>query len=53
MTPAQMPVWIKDFVSEVAARTGQRAMTHTNTNRWNPCTGNNAALGSYPPFIAG
>jgi GH25 family lysozyme M1 (1,4-beta-N-acetylmuramidase) len=32
MTPAQMSAWIKDFVSEVAARTGQPAMIYTNTN---------------------
>jgi GH25 family lysozyme M1 (1,4-beta-N-acetylmuramidase) len=32
MTPAQMPAWIGDFVGEVAARTGQRAMIYTATN---------------------
>jgi len=53
MTPAQMSAWIKDFVSEVAARTGQPAMIYTNTNWWNPCTGNNKSFGSYPLFISG
>jgi GH25 family lysozyme M1 (1,4-beta-N-acetylmuramidase) len=53
MTAAQLSAWIKDFVGEVARRTGQRAMIYTNTNWWNPCTGNNAAFGSYPLFIAG
>ena len=53
MSPAQMSAWIKDFVTEVAKRTGQRAMIYTNTNWWNPCTGNNAAFGSYPLFISG
>jgi GH25 family lysozyme M1 (1,4-beta-N-acetylmuramidase) len=53
MAPAQLSAWIKDFVSEVAARTGRRAMIYTNTNWWNPCTGNNKAFGSYPLFIAG
>ena len=52
MTPAQMSAWIRDFVGEVAARTGQRAVIYTSTNWWNPCTGNDAAFGSYPLFIA-
>lgn len=52
MTPAQMSAWIRDFVREVAARTGQRAMIYTSTNWWNPCTGNDATFGSYPLFIA-
>jgi GH25 family lysozyme M1 (1,4-beta-N-acetylmuramidase) len=52
MTPAQMSAWIGDFVREVAARTGQRAMIYTHANWWNPCTGNNATFGSYPLFIA-
>jgi GH25 family lysozyme M1 (1,4-beta-N-acetylmuramidase) len=53
MTTAQMSAWIRDFVSEVAKRTGQRTMIYTNTNWWNPCTGKNATFGSYPLFIAG
>ena len=53
LTPAQLSAWIRDFVSEVAKRTGQRTMIYTNTNWWNPCTGNNTAFGSYPLFISG
>jgi GH25 family lysozyme M1 (1,4-beta-N-acetylmuramidase) len=52
MTPAQMSSWISGFVTEVAKRTGQRAMIYTNTNWWNQCTASNPAFGSYPLFIA-
>ena len=52
MTPAQMSSWISGFVTEVAKRTGQRAMIYTNTNWWNQCTGSNPGFGSYPLFIA-
>jgi GH25 family lysozyme M1 (1,4-beta-N-acetylmuramidase) len=51
MTSSQMSAWIRDFVSEVAKRTGQRTMIYTSTNWWNPCTGNNSSFGSYPLFI--
>ena len=53
MTTAQMSAWIKDFVTEVATRTGQRAMIYTSPTWWNPCTGNNATFGSYPLFLPG
>ncbi len=53
MTPAQLSAWIRDFVTEVARRTGQRTMIYTNTNWWNPCTGSNTTFGSYPLFISG
>jgi GH25 family lysozyme M1 (1,4-beta-N-acetylmuramidase) len=52
MTPSQMVAWIRDFVDQVAARTGRLAMIYTNTNWWQPCTGNNASFGANPLFIA-
>jgi GH25 family lysozyme M1 (1,4-beta-N-acetylmuramidase) len=51
-TAAQLVTWISDFVNEVSARTGRLAMIYTNTNWWNPCTGNNASFGANPLFIA-
>jgi GH25 family lysozyme M1 (1,4-beta-N-acetylmuramidase) len=51
-TAAQLVTWISDFVNEVRARTGRAAMIYTNTNWWNPCTGNNASFGGNPLFIA-
>ncbi len=52
MTPSQLSAWIRDFVNEVAARTGRLAMIYTNTNWWRPCTNNDASFGGNPLFIA-
>jgi GH25 family lysozyme M1 (1,4-beta-N-acetylmuramidase) len=52
LTPSQMSAWIRDFVNEVAARTGRLAMIYTNTNWWQPCTNNNSSFGANPLFIA-
>jgi len=53
LTPAQMVAWIRAFVTEVATEIGRRPMIYTNTNWWNPCTGNDASFGDYPLNIAG
>ncbi len=53
MTPTQLSGWIRAFVTEVSARTGQLAMIYTNPNWWNPCTGNDATFGAYPLFNSG
>ncbi|MDQ3898271.1 MAG: hypothetical protein M3326_13675 [Actinomycetota bacterium] len=53
MTTAQLVAWIRDFVYEVEARTGQLAMIYTNPNWWGPCTGNDATFGAYPLFNSG
>jgi GH25 family lysozyme M1 (1,4-beta-N-acetylmuramidase) len=53
MTPAQLTGWIRDFVTEVTARTGRLPMIYTNPNWWNPCTGNNTGFGGYPLFNSG
>ncbi len=53
MTPAQLSGWIRDFVTEISARTGKLAMIYTNPNWWNPCTGNDATFGGYPLFNSG
>jgi GH25 family lysozyme M1 (1,4-beta-N-acetylmuramidase) len=37
--------WIRAFVNEVRARTGRQTLIYTNTNWWNPCTGNNSSFG--------
>ncbi|WP_051708764.1 GH25 family lysozyme [Micromonospora parva] len=52
LSTSQMSTWVKQFVDRVYARTGQRTMIYTNTNWWNPCTGNNATFGANPLFIA-
>ena len=53
LSPAQLSAWIRDFVTEVAKRTGRQAVIYTNTNWWGPCTNNDATFGSNPLFIAG
>jgi len=53
LTPAQMSTWIRDFITEVQARTGTPAMIYTNPNWWNPCTNNDATFGANPLFVAG
>ncbi|QGL46134.1 hypothetical protein GCE86_03170 [Micromonospora terminaliae] len=52
MTPAQLVAWIRDFVTEIAVRTGRPAMIYTNTNWWNPCTGGSQSFAANPLFIA-
>ncbi|BCB90420.1 GH25 family lysozyme [Phytohabitans suffuscus] len=52
MTPAQLVAWVRDFVDEVAVRTGRQAMVYTNTNWWNPCTGASTAFAASPLFVA-
>ncbi|MEU1839503.1 GH25 family lysozyme [Micromonospora chersina] len=52
MTPAQLVAWIRDFVTEIAVRTGRQAMIYTNTNWWNPCTGSSQSFAANPLFIA-
>jgi GH25 family lysozyme M1 (1,4-beta-N-acetylmuramidase) len=53
MTPAQLVAWIRDFVGQVEARTGQLATIYTNPNWWNPCTGSNTTFGSHPLYNSG
>ncbi|RZU76641.1 GH25 family lysozyme M1 (1,4-beta-N-acetylmuramidase) [Micromonospora kangleipakensis] len=52
MTPAQLVAWIRDFVTEIAVRTGRQAMIYTNTNWWNPCTASSQSFAANPLFIA-
>jgi GH25 family lysozyme M1 (1,4-beta-N-acetylmuramidase) len=53
MSPTALVAWIRDFVNEVAARTGRLAMIYTNPNWWNPCTASNTGFGAYPLFNSG
>ncbi len=53
MTPSQVVAWVRDFVDQVAVRTGQLAMIYTNPNWWNPCTASNTTFGAHPLFNSG
>ena len=52
LAPTPLSGWIRDFVNEVARRTGVRTMIYTNTSWWTTCTGNDATFGADPLFIA-
>ncbi|GIH13392.1 GH25 family lysozyme [Rugosimonospora africana] len=52
LSTAQMSAWIGAFVNEVQARIGKPPMIYTNSNWWNPCTGNNATFGYLPLDVA-
>ncbi|MET7418886.1 GH25 family lysozyme [Dactylosporangium sp. NPDC005555] len=53
LTTTQMRAWIRAFVDRIEAGIGRKPMIYTNTNWWNPCTGNDASFGGYPLDIAG
>jgi GH25 family lysozyme M1 (1,4-beta-N-acetylmuramidase) len=53
MTPAQLVAWIRAFVDQISARTGQLAVIYTNPNWWNPCTANNTSFGAHPLYNSG
>jgi GH25 family lysozyme M1 (1,4-beta-N-acetylmuramidase) len=53
LSTTQMSTWVRAFVSQVKARIGRAPMIYTNSNWWNPCTGNDASFGGYPLDIAG
>jgi GH25 family lysozyme M1 (1,4-beta-N-acetylmuramidase) len=52
LIPEQMRTWIRAFVGRIEAGIGRKPMIYTNTNWWNPCTGNDTSFGGYPLDIA-
>lgn len=53
LTTTEFSDWVRAFSNQVKARIGRVPMIYTNTNFWNPCTGNNATFGDHPLDIAG
>jgi GH25 family lysozyme M1 (1,4-beta-N-acetylmuramidase) len=53
LTPDQMRAWIHAFIGRIEQSIGRKPMIYTNTNWWNPCTGNDPSFGDYPLDIAG
>ena len=53
LTTTEFSNWIRAFSNQVKTRIGRVPMIYTNTNFWNPCTGNNATFGDHPLDIAG
>ena len=52
LTAEQMRTWIHAFIGRIESAIGRKPMIYTNTNWWNPCTGNDASFGDYPLDIA-
>jgi GH25 family lysozyme M1 (1,4-beta-N-acetylmuramidase) len=47
-----MVTWIRQFMIEAQVKTGRKPVIYTTTAWWKACTGNSAAFGSYPLWIA-
>lgn len=52
LSPAAMVTWIQQFMAEAQITTGKKPVIYTTTAWWKACTGNSAAFGSYPLWIA-
>src|SRR6266571_6549946 len=52
LSPAQLTGFIHAFLDELEARLGRPPMIYTNSNWWNPCTGNDRSFGRYPVDLA-
>lgn len=50
LTASQMVGWIKNFVTEYAAREHAFPVIYSTTNWWKTCTGNSAAFAGEDPF---
>jgi len=50
LTAGQMVGWIKNFVTEYAARTHAFPVIYSTTNWWKTCTGNSGAFAADDPF---
>lgn len=47
-----MVTWIRSFITAAAARTGMTPVIYTNPSWWRQCTGDSAAFGADPLWIA-
>lgn len=52
LSQAAMVRWIQQFMVEAQIKTGKKPVIYTTTAWWKACTGNSAAFGSYPLWIA-
>ena len=50
LTAGQMVSWIKNFITEYAARTHAFPVIYSTTNWWKTCTGDSAAFAGDDPF---
>ncbi|GAA3159908.1 hypothetical protein GCM10010466_58410 [Planomonospora alba] len=52
LSPAQMVDWIRAFSDRYLALTGRLPAVYTNTYWWQTCTGDSAAFGDHPLWLA-
>jgi GH25 family lysozyme M1 (1,4-beta-N-acetylmuramidase) len=52
LSPAQMVSWISAFTAEVQRLTSQRPVIYSTADWWDTCTGDSAAFGSDPLWVA-
>ena len=52
LSQAAMVTWIRQFLAEAETKTGIKPVIYTLTAWWRACTGNSAAFGGYPLWIA-
>jgi lysozyme len=52
LSPAAMVRWIHEFIAEAQLKTGKKPVIYTLLPWWKTCTGNSAAFGGYPLWIA-
>ena len=52
LTPAQMVSWISAFTAEVQRVTSQQPVIYTTADWWGTCTGDTAAFGADPLWVA-
>lgn len=52
LTQTAMVGWIRQFMAEAQLKTGKKPVIYTTLRWWKACTGNSAAFGGYPLWIA-
>ena len=52
LSQTALVTWIRQFTAEAQLKTGMKPVIYTTTAWWKTCTGNSAAFGSYPLWIA-
>ncbi|GAA0938172.1 lysozyme [Nonomuraea longicatena] len=52
LSAKDMVAWIKDFTATYKKRTGRNAIVYTTTSWWRTCTGDSAAFGANPLWLA-
>jgi lysozyme len=52
LSQAAMVRWIQQFMAEAQLKTGKKPVIYTLLSWWKACTGNSAAFGGYPLWIA-